>query len=88
MITLYRKKFLKELATIPQKTRVQITQFAFEECPQLTSIEKAHKIEKMKGFPDYYKIRFGDYRVGVKYENNTLIFERVLHRRDIYKYFP
>ena len=43
---------------------------------------------KLKGYRNYYKIRFGDYRVGLRYEDDTLIFERVLHRKDIYKYYP
>ena len=88
MRAFYKKKFLKELAKIPQKTRFQIENFVFEEISELVTLEDAHKIEKMKGYSAYYKIRFGDYRVGIKYENNTLIFERVLHRKDIYKYFP
>jgi mRNA interferase RelE/StbE len=42
----------------------------------------------MKGYPGYYKVRFGTYRVGIKLENDTLILERVLHRKEIYKFFP
>jgi mRNA interferase RelE/StbE len=36
----------------------------------------------------YYRIRLGDYRVGLKIENNTVCFVRFLHRKDIYRYFP
>ena len=42
----------------------------------------------MKGYKDYFKIRFGDYRVGMKKENNIIIVETVKHRREIYKFFP
>ena len=42
----------------------------------------------MKGYPLYYKMRFGVYRVGLKLENDTVIFERALHRKDIYRYYP
>jgi mRNA interferase RelE/StbE len=42
----------------------------------------------MKGYPSYYKIRFGSYRVGIKLENEIVIFERALHRKEIYRYFP
>jgi mRNA interferase RelE/StbE len=44
----------------------------------------------MKGYPDKYKIRVGDYRIGLTVDapTNTLICQRVAHRRDIYRIFP
>ena len=42
----------------------------------------------MKGYRDYFKIRFGNYRVGLKKEGDNIIVKRVLHRKEIYKYFP
>lgn len=84
----YRKKFLKELSKIPLKIRLQIEDFVFEELPSLESITQSMKIEKMKGYSSYYKTRFGEYRVGLKVEVNKVILERVLHRREIYRYFP
>ncbi len=45
-------------------------------------------VEQMKGYPSYYKVRFGSYRIGIKIENDTIILERALHRKDIYRYFP
>ncbi len=84
----YRKRFLKELAKIPVTTRERIEQFVFEECPNLDSIFESGKIEQMKGYPSHFKIRFGDYRVGLKIEDNVVNIERALHRKDIYRFFP
>ena len=42
----------------------------------------------MKGYRLYYKVRFGSYRIGLKIEKDTVILERALHRKDIYRYFP
>ena len=84
----YRKRFLKDLSKIPSKIRKQIEQLAFEELPTLESHTVSKKIEKMKGYPNYYKIRIGSYRLGLKFERNRLILERVLHRKEIYRYFP
>lgn len=44
----------------------------------------------MKGYPDKYKIRLGSYGIGLTVEKDTqtLICERVAHRKDIYKVFP
>ena len=88
MKVVHHKTFLKELANIPANSRKAIEVFAFEEAPELNSIAASGKIEKLKGFKNYYKVRFGDYRVGLRLEGDTLIFERVLHRKDIYRVFP
>jgi len=83
----YPKKFLKELAKIPFKFRLPIEEFVFEELPSLDSITQSKRIEQMKGYPGYYKIRFGNYRIGLKVENNKVVLKKVLHRKEIYKYF-
>jgi len=35
-----------------------------------------------------YRIGIGDYRIGLILEDETLIFVRFLHRKDLYRYFP
>ncbi|MEH1948433.1 MAG: cytotoxic translational repressor of toxin-antitoxin stability system [Nostoc sp.] len=47
-------------------------------------------LEKLKGYSDKYKIRVGDYRIGITLdqETKTLICQRVAHRKDIYRFFP
>ena len=42
----------------------------------------------MRGYLNFYKIRFGDYRLGLQVIGNKIICERVLHRKEIYRYFP
>jgi mRNA interferase RelE/StbE len=84
----YRKKFLKELSKIPLPYRTNIENFVFDYLPTLKSITEANHIEKMKGYHEYYKVRFGSYRVGLRYSDEILTLERVLHRKEIYKYFP
>lgn len=74
MKILYQKRFLKELAKIPSKQRTQIEEFVFEKINSISSIQESNKIEKMKSYSGYYKIRFGQYRVGLKYKNNEITF--------------
>lgn len=88
MKVLYQKAFLKDLAALPSKTRAQIEKFAFEEVPQVGSIEATGRAEKLKGYSGFYKARFGDYRVGMRIEAGIITFERVLHRKEIYRKFP
>ena len=88
MKVLYQKVFLKDLAAIPSKTRAQIERFAFEEVPRAESIEGTGRAEKLKGYSGFYKARFGDYRVGMRIEADIVTFQRVLHRKEIYRKFP
>jgi mRNA interferase RelE/StbE len=64
----YRKKFLKELSKLPNKYSKNIEAFVFEILPNFQSLEEIGKIEKMIGYKNYFKVRFGDYRVGLKRE--------------------
>jgi len=84
----YQKRFLADLAGLPAKVRKAIEKFVFEEIPKPNSLAESGKIEQMKGYKAYYKARFGSYRVGLKVEADRVIFERVLHRKEIYRYFP
>jgi mRNA interferase RelE/StbE len=47
-------------------------------------------MEKMTGYPGKYKIRVGDYRIGITVDKQTqtLICQRIAHRKDIYRIFP
>ncbi len=82
------KRFLKDLAKIPTKDRARIETFVFEELEQYKGIEQIGNMDKLQGYDTFYRARFGNYRVGVRYENNELTVERVLHRKEIYKFFP
>jgi len=88
MKTYYRKRFLKDLSKIPSKTRLRMEKFVFEEIPEADTIVELRKIEQLKGYASYHKVRFGSYRIGLKLENETVILERALHRKDIYRFFP
>jgi mRNA interferase RelE/StbE len=82
------KVFLKELSKIPVKERRKVEKLLFEEIENYKSLLQIPNMGKLKGYSNFYKIRFGDYRAGLRFENNILYFERILHRKDIYKFYP
>jgi mRNA interferase RelE/StbE len=86
--TLYSKKFLKDLASIPQNERTSIEKFVFERILFGKSLSELGKVEKLRGHEKHFKVRFGNYRIGLRLENEVIILERVLHRKEIYRYFP
>lgn len=84
----YHKRFLKDLAEIPANQRKEIEHFVFEVLPTIKAIAESERFEKMSGYDNCFKARFGHYRIGAYYSKNCLELKRILHRKEIYRYFP
>jgi mRNA interferase RelE/StbE len=85
----HTRTFYRELARLPANVRIQVEKVAFgQEITQDPFL--AGKVQKLKGYQEYYKIRFGSYRVGLRidFEERVIEFRRVRHRKDIYREFP
>lgn len=52
------------------------------------NLGEINNVIKLKGEGDYYRIRVGDYRIGIKLDRDVVYFVRILHRKEIYRYFP
>jgi mRNA interferase RelE/StbE len=52
------------------------------------NLTQVTQLKKLKGTNSLYRIRVGDYRIGLEVQENVAIFIRILHRKDIYKFFP
>jgi mRNA interferase RelE/StbE len=52
------------------------------------NILQIHDLKKLKGYRDFYRIRIGNYRIGIKVEKGTIVFAALAHRKDIYRIFP
>jgi mRNA interferase RelE/StbE len=85
----HTRVFYKELARIPEKTRKQIEAFAFNKSLEIDPFASG-KVEKLAGYDQYYKVRFGQYRIGLRIDKAERImeFRRVRPRQDIYQKFP
>jgi len=85
----YKRKFLKELASLPQNIQSRLEIIVFKELETDNPFELDY-INKIKWYKDKYKIRIGDYRIGltINQKQKIIICERVAHRREIYQIFP
>ena len=52
------------------------------------NIKQINDLKKLKGHKSFYRIKLGDYRIGVKIDTEVVVFVTVAHRKDIYKLFP
>ncbi len=84
----FRESFLKDIEHIKEKAVKKKVTAVIMEAKVASSLSVMKNVKKMEGSNDYYRVRIGDYRVGIKLQNKTLIFLRCLHRKDIYRYFP
>jgi mRNA interferase RelE/StbE len=84
----FKKSFTKDLKKIREQDLKKRVATAIKRAEEAKSLRKVENIRKLRGSDRYYRIKIGDYRIGLKLKDNMLIFIRFLHRRDIYKYFP
>lgn len=84
----FKKSFLKDVEAMGNpaiKKRVRKAIAQAEEAPTLSEVEN---LKKLKGTEHYYRIRVGDYRIGLVFQADSLVFVRCLHRKDIYRCIP
>ncbi len=52
------------------------------------NISEINNLKKLKGYKHFYRIRLGDYRIGVTIKDKIITLAAIDHRSNIYKYFP
>ena len=84
----YEAAFLYDLRRVRSKEIRRRVQRVIEEMKRASVPHEIAGLTKLRGYETFYRIRVGDYRIGVEIVGDTVIFVRCLHRRDIYRYFP
>lgn len=85
----YARTFLKDYERLPQSIRKRVKRIAFgEEIRQNPLL--GGKTVKLRGHGEYYRIRVGDYRIGLRldFDRRLIEFRRVLRRDQVYRRFP
>ena len=84
----FKSSFAKDLKKVKDKDLKERVKQVIELVEKAKSLQEIKDAKKLKGGDRYYRIRIGDYRVGLTLEGDTVTFVRFLHRKDIYTYFP
>jgi Cytotoxic translational repressor of toxin-antitoxin stability system len=89
MKTAFKKSFAKDLKRHGKNknllARIQKIILQVEVAESFATI---NNLKKLKAEGSYFRIRSGNYRLGLIIEGKTVTFVRVLHRNEIYRYFP
>ena len=85
----YKKRFLKELSKVPEGVQAQAEKVVFKDLMCENPFDLGY-LEQMRGFPGKYKVRIGNYRIGVTVDKHRkeIVCNRIVHRKDIYRLFP
>jgi mRNA interferase RelE/StbE len=84
----FRESFAKDLKNVKDKGLLKRAKEVVESVERANTLDEIHNLKKLKGSGNYFRLRVGDYRVGIALEDDVVIFVRFLNRKDTYKYFP
>jgi mRNA interferase RelE/StbE len=84
----FRESFLRDLRAIRDQSVLRRIRECIDSVEQVNKPSDISNLKKLKGQGQYYRIRIGEHRVGLKIEADTVTFVRALNRKEIYRYFP
>ena len=84
----FLSKFNKDISTVKLKPIKEKLITLIDELESAGSLSEINNVKKLKGFSQAYRIRIGDYRLGLFQTKEGVELARFVHRKDIYKLFP
>ena len=88
MMAEFRSSFARDLRAIRDRNILARIQTVVESVEQAETLQNVANVTKLQGGDNFYRIRVGDFRIGIIIEAETVVFVRCLNRREIYRYFP
>jgi mRNA interferase RelE/StbE len=84
----FDKGFSKSLDKINDKIILKRIEKVILQCEKAVGLNQISNLKKMVGFKNYYRIKIGEYRIGVEINKNIIDFIIIAHRKEIYNRFP
>jgi mRNA interferase RelE/StbE len=88
MNTVFRKNSARDLKKFKDQDLPARVRQAIEEIEAADDLQGVSNLRKMSGTVNFYRIRVGEYRIGVVVEGDAVEFVRCLPRRDLCRFFP
>ena len=84
----FKDSFAKDLKSVKDKGLLKSVKDVIESVEKANSLSEIQNLKKLASGNNFYRLRVGNFRIGILLKNDTVIFVRFLNRKDIYKYFP
>jgi mRNA interferase RelE/StbE len=84
----FLQPFSKRIDTLRDPALLMRLRGIVENVKSAATIRDISNVKKLKGHKSAYRIRIGDFRVGLYIEGDTAIFADFDHRKDIYSRVP
>jgi mRNA interferase RelE/StbE len=84
----FRQSFFKDLEGENDKHLRRRVKAVIEQVEKAESLQQINGLKKLKGGENFYRLRVGDFRIGMALEGGRVIFVRLTNRKDIYRHFP
>ena len=84
----YLKSFERDLRRVRDRSLLNRVKAVLNELEDSESLEALSNMKAMKGHSEYFRVRIGEYRLGLKRIDDGVRVIRFLSRSDIYRKFP
>ena len=84
----FEARFSKDLRRIQDGKLLTRIKELIISCKEVESLNEIGQVKKLRGYDTFYRVRIGDYRIGLELVQGELVFVRCLHRKEVYRYFP
>jgi len=88
MLVFTTKSFNKDISKIRDKKLAIRVEQAIKAMEAVKSVSEISGIKKMAGAHNAYRVRIGEYRLGLFLIDNGIRLTIFANRKDIYKFFP
>ena len=84
----YRAQFNRDLRRLRNPSLAHSIEQIISELKAASSLTDVRGVRRLRGEGRHYRIRIGEYRLGITQDGDTIILRRLLHRSEIYRNFP
>ncbi len=82
------RSFEKDIKRIKDKNILKRVASVIRQARNANDLSEIRNLKKLSTTGNEYRIRIGNYRIGIIISGERVEFIRCLHRKDIYRYFP
>lgn len=84
----FKSTFYKDLSKIKDLDILKLVRYKIDALKTADELSSVKDVKKMQGHNYVFRIKIKNYRIGFFFENEIITLSRILHRREIYRYFP